>query len=68
MSTALDSAAYELCIAIRDEGAFSEDLKLVANGQPSACAAVVAALRIQCPGRSTEEYQTAIARGMRASR
>jgi hypothetical protein len=68
MGSGLDSAAYEICIAIREEGAFAEELKLVPNGQPAACTEVIAALRRQCPGYRTDEYQAAIARGMHASR
>ena len=68
MTNQLSDAAYEICLAIRDEGAFAEELNLVPNQQPSACPAVIAALRRQCPGRATPEYQAAIARGMLASR
>lgn len=68
MTDQLNEAAYKICLAIRDEGAFAEELKLVANQQPAACPEVIAALRRQCPGRKTPDYQAAIARGMQASR
>jgi len=68
MSDQLNKAAYEICLAILDDGAFAEELKLVANGQPSACPQVIAALRSQCPGWAIADYQAAIARGMQASR
>ncbi|HVK81057.1 MAG TPA: hypothetical protein VM915_10645 [Verrucomicrobiae bacterium] len=45
MSDQLNKAAYEICLAILDEGAFAEALKLVTNAQPSACPQVIAALR-----------------------
>lgn len=68
MTDQLNDAANEICLAIRDEGAFAEEPKLAPNQQPSACPAVIAALRRQCPGWATPDYQAAIARGMLSSR
>jgi hypothetical protein len=68
MSNQLNEAAYKICLAIRDEGAFAEELKLVANQQPSACHEIIAVRRRQCPGWATADYQAAIARAMQASR
>ena len=68
MSDALASAAYEICLAIREEGAFAEELKRTPNGQPTACPEIIAALRRLHPGYETKEYQSAIAQGMHASR
>jgi hypothetical protein len=68
MSNQLNEAAYKICLRIRDEGAFAEELELVANQQPAACPEAIAALRRQCPGLPTADYQKAIARGMYASR
>jgi hypothetical protein len=68
VSDQLNEAAYRLCLAIRDEGAFAEALKLVANQQPAACPEVIAELRRLCPGFATADYQAAIAHGMQASR
>jgi len=68
MTDHLSDAAYEICLAIRDKGAFAEELKLAPKQQPSACPAVIEALRRQCPGWTTPDYQAAIARGMLSSR
>ena len=68
MSDRLDEVAYEICLAIRDGEAFSEELKRARNQQPAACPEVIEALRRRCPGFTTAEYQGAIARGMQASR
>ncbi|MEJ0064304.1 MAG: hypothetical protein WDM85_01935 [Caulobacteraceae bacterium] len=62
----LNTAAYALCSAIRD-GAYAEELKLIHNGQPAACPQVIEALRNECPGYETADYQAAIARGMHES-
>lgn len=67
MDNALASAAYDLCIEVR-EGAWDAVLEGVSNGQPAASADVISELRRRCPGRRTEEYQRAIAEGMFNSR
>jgi hypothetical protein len=66
MTDPLNDAAYELCASIR-RGAFADELKRARNQQPTACPAVIDALRSKCPGFTTENYQAAIARGMRDS-
>ncbi len=68
MTDQLNEAAYDICVAIRDGSAFVDELKRIANRQPAACPEVIEALRRQCPGFQTTEYQAAIARGMQASR
>lgn len=67
MSEGLNSAAYDLCERIRG-GAFDEEIKRTANGQPAACPEVISELRRLYPGHETKVYQAAIARGMRDSR
>lgn len=59
--------AYDLCLAVRD-GQWDAELKCVSNGQPAACPEIIEALRQNCPGYDTEDYQRAIAIGMQNSR
>jgi hypothetical protein len=62
MDDALSSAAYDLCIEVRD-GAWEAALERVPNGQPAASPEIIDELRRRCPGRETDEYQRAIHRG-----
>ncbi len=63
----IDNAAYGLCEEVRD-GLWDEQLKTTRNGQPAACEAIIAELRRRCPGHSKGQYESAIAKGMFASR
>ena len=67
MDDALSSAAYDLCMEVRD-GAWEAALERVPNGQPAASPEIIDELRRRCPGRETDEYQRAIAQGMFNSR
>jgi hypothetical protein len=66
MLGSLDSEAYTLAEEVRD-GKWDHVLRLVPNGQPAASEDVISELQQRCPGYSKEQYQKAIAKGMRES-
>jgi hypothetical protein len=66
MSGSLDAEAYAIAEEVR-EGKWDHALRLVPNGQPAASEDVISELRRRCPGYSKEQYQEAIAKGMKDS-
>jgi len=65
-NTAMDdrllSAAYDLCLEMRDDPGWHDAMNRVADIE------AIAELRRRCPGYSDEEYDCAIATGMMNSR
>jgi hypothetical protein len=62
MDDRLSSAAYDLCLEMRDDPRWSDAINRVND------TAAIAELRTRCPGYTDDEYGRAIAQGMMASR
>ena len=62
MDDRLSSAAYDLCLEMRDNPRWHDVMNRVGDSEG------IAELRTRCPGYSDEEYARAIAHGMMASR